>query len=272
MIVGLTSAARVNPYAVLLIDELAALGVPASFVLSAARGRFGDTAARLRRRGWSGAWRALRRRTTGAGVSPLAEAARDRGLDLAAPLSRVCHGAGVELVSVADLGLAAAVDAVRTRRATLLINAGGGLFRAPLRDASERGILNAHMACLPAVRGVDVLEWSLLLGVEPGVTVHWIDAGVDTGEPLTFGGLTPVVGDTLESLRERAVLLSARLLAAQVAGLAAGGSVPTPASAVARPQYFALHPRLRARAAQRIGCSGVRRGTGQPIDTCPGRG
>jgi folate-dependent phosphoribosylglycinamide formyltransferase PurN len=97
-----------------------------------------------------------------------------------------------------------------------------------------------------------VLEWSLLLGEAPGVTVHWIDGGVDTGVILGFSPLEVATDETLESLRERAVVLSARAIAEQVARLQqAEGTVETSGSN-AVPQYFALHPRLRQRAAARL--------------------
>lgn len=251
MIIGLTSAARINPYATLLIDALGQRGVPVSFVVSEARGVTGDVLERLQRRGLAGALRALRRRagTVSTGPQPLAEAASARGLDLRRPLSQVCEPLGIGFDQVQRLSSRAAADAVKERGADVLINAGGGLFRRQLLRAPRRGMLNAHMARLPQVRGVDVLPWSVLLGEAPGVTVHWIDGGIDTGGVLAFAGLQPVPGDNLESLRERAVLLSVDLICAQVVRLASGEPAAVQQEDTAGLQYFALHPRLLARAA-----------------------
>jgi methionyl-tRNA formyltransferase len=105
------------------------------------------------------------------------------------------------------------------------------------------------MARLPDLRGVDVLEWSLLLGVQPGVSVHWVDSGVDTGQVLAFEALLPAASDTLESMRERAVVASARLLADRIQHLEPGTA---PVTASSQPQFFALHPRLRAVAQARL--------------------
>lgn len=45
------------------------------------------------------------------------------------------------------------------------------------------GFLNLHPSLLPNYRGPDPIFWQLHDGVEPlGVTVHWMDAGVDTGD------------------------------------------------------------------------------------------
>lgn len=254
MIVGLTSVARVNPYATLLIDELRRRQVPVDFVLSAERGHTGDLWERWKRRGFAGALEAIRRRAGGnsPGPQPLAEAASERGLDLSLPMAAVCKRTSTRLLLVQSLASRETADAVRARSTEVLINAGGGLFRRRLLEAPSRGLLNAHMARLPALRGVDVLEWSLLLGEAPGVTVHWIDGGVDTGMILGFSPLEVATDETLESLRERAVVLSARAIAEQVARLQqAEGTVETSGSN-AVPQYFALHPRLRQRAAARL--------------------
>ena len=92
----------------------------------------------------------------------------------------------------------------------------------------------------------------MLLGVQPGITVHWIDGGVDTGAILGFEPLSPAPDDTLESLRERAVLLSATAVADQVARLAHGEATELPGTSDMAPQYFALHPRLSDLAAARL--------------------
>jgi folate-dependent phosphoribosylglycinamide formyltransferase PurN len=254
LIVGLTSAARVNPYATLLIDELQRRQLAVGFVLTTQRGYAGDLWERLKRRGLAGTLRALRRRAgrDTPGPRPLAAWAAQRELDLSLPLARICERAGIELLPVKSLSAAAAAEAVRDRGTEVLINAGGGLFRKRLLEAPSRGLLNAHMARLPDLRGVDVLEWSVLLGVQPGVTVHWIDSGVDTGPILGFEPLSPAPDDTLESLRERAVLLSATAVADQVARLARGEAEEMPETGETGNQYFVLHARLRERAAVRL--------------------
>ncbi|MEZ4833421.1 MAG: formyltransferase family protein [Caldilineaceae bacterium] len=49
--------------------------------------------------------------------------------------------------------------------------------------AAPHGFLNLHPSLLPHYRGPDPIFWQLRDGVEPmGVTVHWMDVGVDTGD------------------------------------------------------------------------------------------
>ena len=46
-------------------------------------------------------------------------------------------------------------------------------------------IVNVHPALLPAFPGLDAIGQALAAGVETtGVTVHFVDEGVDTGPPI----------------------------------------------------------------------------------------
>jgi phosphoribosylglycinamide formyltransferase-1 len=65
-------------------------------------------------------------------------------------------------------------------------------------------ILNTHPSLLPAFPGSHALRDALAAGVtSTGVTVHWVDEGVDTG-PIIVQAPVPIVpGDDEDSLRVR---------------------------------------------------------------------
>ena len=48
------------------------------------------------------------------------------------------------------------------------------------------GILNAHIGALPRYRGRSVMEWTIVCGDSTGVTVFFIDPGIDTGRRIVF--------------------------------------------------------------------------------------
>lgn len=48
----------------------------------------------------------------------------------------------------------------------------------------KHGVINIHPSYLPYGRGADPCIWSLDAGWPIGVTVHWIDEGIDTGNIL----------------------------------------------------------------------------------------
>jgi folate-dependent phosphoribosylglycinamide formyltransferase PurN len=66
------------------------------------------------------------------------------------------------------------------------LHAMGVIYRKPVIDCFRRGILNSHIGLLPAYRGRSVMEWSLLEGRPTGVTVFFVDEGIDTGSPIVL--------------------------------------------------------------------------------------
>jgi hypothetical protein len=62
----------------------------------------------------------------------------------------------------------------------------GVIYRDPTIAAFRLGILNPHIGLLPRYRGRAVLEWSLLEGHPTGITVFFIDAGIDSGERIVL--------------------------------------------------------------------------------------
>ena len=48
----------------------------------------------------------------------------------------------------------------------------------------KRKIVNLHISLLPWNRGADPNLWSFLKDTPKGITIHYIDSGVDTGDIL----------------------------------------------------------------------------------------
>jgi formyltetrahydrofolate-dependent phosphoribosylglycinamide formyltransferase len=65
-------------------------------------------------------------------------------------------------------------------------------------------IVNTHPSLLPAFPGGHAIADALEYGVKvSGVTVHWVDEGVDTGPVLAQSAVPVEDDDTEDSLRER---------------------------------------------------------------------
>ncbi|HEX8749159.1 MAG TPA: formyltransferase family protein [Pyrinomonadaceae bacterium] len=62
----------------------------------------------------------------------------------------------------------------------------GVIYREATIRAFRLGILNPHIGLLPRYRGRAVLEWSLLEGWPTGITLFFIDQGIDTGERIVL--------------------------------------------------------------------------------------
>ncbi len=57
------------------------------------------------------------------------------------------------------------------------------ILRERILALPPRGTLNCHAGALPFYRGRNPLTWALINGeTEFGITVHWVDLGIDTGD------------------------------------------------------------------------------------------
>lgn len=82
----------------------------------------------------------------------------------------------------------------------LISNGFAPIIREPLLSAFAGRILNLHPAYLPYGRGIFPNFWCLLEDQPIGVTLHLIDAGIDTGAILVRRKVPVVEGDTLRTL------------------------------------------------------------------------
>jgi len=78
------------------------------------------------------------------------------------------------------------------------------LVKEPVLSAFEGRIINVHPSLLPKYRGLEAWRQALEAGErETGCTVHYVDAGVDTGEIIDQMKVPVIDGDTPESLHAR---------------------------------------------------------------------
>ncbi|MGA7970101.1 MAG: formyltransferase family protein [Terriglobales bacterium] len=76
----------------------------------------------------------------------------------------------------------------------------GYLLKPDFLSLLPRGCLNLHPAFLPFNRGAHPNVWSIVDGTPAGVTVHFIDEGVDTGDIVCQKKVPILATDTGESL------------------------------------------------------------------------
>jgi phosphoribosylglycinamide formyltransferase-1 len=88
------------------------------------------------------------------------------------------------------------------------------------RITTKFPIINSHPALLPAFPGAHAVRDALAAGVsETGTTIHWVDAGVDTGAIISQKNVEILEGDTEESLHERIKIVERGLIVATIASL-----------------------------------------------------
>lgn len=119
---------------------------------------------------------------------------------------------------------AALVERLRAAGVELVVLAGFmRLLGAAFLDAFPGRVVNIHPALLPAYPGVSGQAQALAGGARiAGCTVHFVDAGVDSG-PIIAQAAVPVLdGDSVDSLTARILAEEHRLLPQVVRWLAEG--------------------------------------------------
>jgi phosphoribosylglycinamide formyltransferase-1 len=107
-------------------------------------------------------------------------------------------------------------DRLTSLNADLIISAG---FMRILDHSitSAFPIINSHPALLPLFPGAHAVRDALQSGAtHTGTTIHWVDAGVDTGEIIAQESLEIESGESEESLHERIKILERSLIVATI--------------------------------------------------------
>jgi methionyl-tRNA formyltransferase len=99
-----------------------------------------------------------------------------------------------------------AVDFVVKSNVDALVYGGGGILRSPLISAANRAVINPHCGPLPEIRGMNAIEWAVVLSLPLEVTVHFIDEGIDTGDIISRVPVEMHDKITIDELRSLAVI------------------------------------------------------------------
>lgn len=113
----------------------------------------------------------------------------------------------------------------------------GHLLKPDVLSTTRLGFLNVHFSLLPKYRGAAPIQWTLIRGErESGVTLFWLDEGMDTGPIQRRARAEVQPEDDAVTLRAALARLGVRELAAALADIAAGdvrrepqAGEPTPA-------------------------------------------
>jgi methionyl-tRNA formyltransferase len=158
----------------------------------------------------------------------------------------VAHGA--PWIAVDRLNQAEALSRLTELAPHLVVVAAfGQILRRPVLDLPALGIVNVHPSLLPKYRGPNPFYWVLQRGErESGVTVHYLDEGVDTGDTILQEKLEISPSESERSLQRRSAALGASLLLRAV-DLIADGRAPRTRQEEGSASYFPNPPRGASR-------------------------
>jgi len=95
----------------------------------------------------------------------------------------------------------------------LLAIASAPILKPEIFRRARIGCLNAHPGWLPQYRGIGANAYALRNGDVPGITVHFIDPGIDTGSLIVRERLAVLPRDSVAAINDRAQARGAELMA-----------------------------------------------------------
>jgi methionyl-tRNA formyltransferase len=152
---------------------------------------------------------------------------------------------GILVHNVSDFYKKSSLDFLRGLEPDLLVPIGMGIVRKQILQIPGVGTLNAHSGLLPKYRGMNVVEWALFDGHRLGVSIHFMDEGIDTGGILLQKEFDVATGDTIDTLRNRSSKLGKQAMVEAIAKICDGQLRPVPQQSGDGQQYFIMHPSLK---------------------------
>lgn len=105
-------------------------------------------------------------------------------------------------------------------------------------EIPPRGCINFHPAYLPFNRGMNPNVWPFIEGTQAGVTIHYIDPGIDTGDIIARKKVPIDSIDTAETLYNKTLIAIVDLFQDVWPGIKAGGNPRIPQNSLKEGQTF----------------------------------
>lgn len=107
------------------------------------------------------------------------------------------------------------------------------IFKKEIIEMPSLGTINCHAGKLPFYRGRNILNWALINDeTEFGITVHYVDSGVDTGDIIIQECFPITDQDNYRTLLERAYVGCAELLDRAISEIISGKVVRKPQAGI----------------------------------------
>jgi methionyl-tRNA formyltransferase len=125
---------------------------------------------------------------------------------------------GIPVLCPASINSAESLAEIRGFAADLHVSMSyDQILRTDILSLPPRGTLNCHAGALPFYRGRNPLTWAIINGEkEFGVTVHWVDLGIDTGDIVRQVKVPIGPNDTYATLLTSAIEVCAATLVSSV--------------------------------------------------------
>jgi len=150
----------------------------------------------------------LHQKTKIAAVIAAPDQPAGRGYELKAPEVKIAaQKLSLSVLQPETLKNPAVIDQIRAFNAEVgIVVAYGKLLPKDVLGIPKHGFLNVHFSLLPKYRGAAPIQWALIHGeTETGVTLFWLDEGMDTGPIFLQKRIAIQPEDDAQSLRNKLV-------------------------------------------------------------------
>ena len=164
-------------------------------------------------------------------------------------LMNLCYKNEIPFIKCNDLNDDKTLNFLKKQRPDIILSIGSQIVNESFLRIPSIGILNVHMGILPEYRGIGVTEWPIiedrLEDVGLGITLHFMERGVDTG-PIIMKKKFPIKKGMfiknieLNYLPEMVDFMISGVRMARDAILES-----TPQKKQDGRQYFAIHKRMK---------------------------
>jgi folate-dependent phosphoribosylglycinamide formyltransferase PurN len=120
----------------------------------------------------------------------------------------------------------------------------GFIVKENIYSAFNIGLLHDHLAILPFIRGRSSMEFSLLQGIPPGSTMHFIHKGIDSGEIVSLFPYHFQKGQSLKEIRQKIKNDFGQRILKSVELISANPNHQIPNNTNLGLSYYSMHPSL----------------------------
>lgn len=180
-----------------------------------------------RRHGTMGLLRRVRRKVFASAATKLRQAGLRSGR--ATSIKEILHIHDLRGFDCSPVNGKTATQLLRSFAPDLIVVANfSQIIRSRVTEIPTRGVINLHPSLLPKYRGPMPYYWVINnRETKSGVTIHFIDEGVDTGDIIAQVEHEVLAGDSEATLRQRSIEVACPLLAETVAAVLQGTTTST---------------------------------------------
>src|SRR5437667_7985546 len=157
---------------------------------------------------------------------------RDRGWQpKPGPVKALAGARGIPVLQPSSLKSEAERAPILAIPLDVLVVVAYGLILPPsILEWPTRGCINIHASLLPSWRGAAPIQRALLAGDhETGITLMWMDRGLDTGPIIARHPLPIAARETAGTLHDKLAAVGARAIVESLSTLRRGGRLPAEA-------------------------------------------